>query len=83
MVSLLLPALAVVGALVVLTLGLRRVEHEMTALRTSLRRSAATAVAADELRRTTAAVAERVVETEADARRRIHRPRVRRHRGDR
>ena len=83
MVSLLLPAVAVVGALVVLSLGLRRVEQEMSALRTSLRRTAATAVAADELRRTTAVVAQQVVETEADARRRLRRPRVRRHRGDR
>ena len=47
--SLLLPALAVVLALGSLTVGLRTVERELGALRSSLRRSAATAVATDDL----------------------------------
>ena len=81
--TLLLPATAIVGALLALTLGLRRVERELVDLRAALRRTGATAVATDELRRSTASVAARAVTLDADARRRIHRPRARRPRVDR
>ena len=81
--TLLLPAVTVVIALVVLAFGLRRVERELVPLRRSLRRTSATAIAADELGRTTAHVAARAVEVEADVRRRVHTPRGRRRRGAR
>ncbi len=81
--SLLLPAFAVVAALVTLTLGLHRVEVELAALRTTLRRTAATAVAAEELRRATTTVAEQAIAVEADARHRVHRPWSRRPPDDR
>ena len=61
----LLPAFAIVAALVVLTHGLRQVEIEVVALRSSLRRTQATAVALDEFGRS----AERVVERADDLRR--------------
>ncbi len=76
--TLLAPAMAVVLALMVLTLGLRRLEGEIVALRHALRRSGATAVAADELGRATGRLREHAVELESDARRRLawpHHPR--------
>ncbi|MAJ89589.1 MAG: hypothetical protein CL416_08400 [Acidimicrobiaceae bacterium] len=58
---LLLPALAVVIALGGLTVGLRAVERELGALRLSLRRSAATAVATDDLMRASDRLVERAL----------------------
>ena len=55
----LIPAFAIVTALVILSVGLRRVEHEVVALRASLRRTQATAVAADEFGRSAERVADR------------------------
>lgn len=55
----LIPALAIVAALFVLTLGLRTVEAEVVALRSSLRRTRATAVAVDEFGRSAGRVADR------------------------
>lgn len=81
--SLLLPACAITAALVTLAVGLRRIETELVALRAALRRSAATAVAADELHRAATNVAERAIAVDVDARRRIHRPWSRRPAGDR
>ncbi|MEM9465748.1 MAG: hypothetical protein AAGA90_10265 [Actinomycetota bacterium] len=71
--TLLLPALAVVLALSALTLSLRAVEHELAALRVSLRRTSATAVAADDLARTTASVRQRAAVQAADAGNRVTR----------
>ncbi len=62
------PALAIVASLLVLTAGLRRVEIETVALRSSLRRSQAAAVALDDFGRT----AERVAERADDLRSRAH-----------
>ena len=61
----LIPAIAIVAALIVLSVGLRRVEGEVVALRASLRRTQATAVALDEFGRS----AERLVERADDVRR--------------
>ena len=71
--TLLLPALAVGLAVTALTLSLRSVERELVSLRASLRRTSATAVAADDLARTTAAVRQRAAEQAVDARNRITR----------
>ncbi len=71
--TLLLPALAIVLAVSALTLSLRSVERELIALRSSLRRTNATAVAADDLARTTATVRRRAAEQAVDARNRITR----------
>lgn len=74
--TLLLPASAVVIALVTLAVGLRRVEHEAAALRGSLRRAGATAIAADEADRSAARLKERAIDTSRDATRRLtQRPR--------
>ncbi|MEM9200095.1 MAG: hypothetical protein AAGC53_00465 [Actinomycetota bacterium] len=70
---LLLPALAIVVALAALTLSLRTVERELIALRISLRRTNATAVAVDDLARSTTAVRHRAVQQAAEARDRITR----------
>lgn len=69
-----------VAALVALALGLRRVGSEAAALRRSLRRAGAVAVAADELERLTAAVGEHGRATRQSARRAAARlrPRARR-----
>ena len=70
----LVPAISIVTALVVLSLGLRRVEGEVVALRRSLRRTQATAVAVDEFGRS----AERVADRADDLRRSApHRVRLR------
>ncbi|MEO0495232.1 MAG: hypothetical protein AAF081_17640 [Actinomycetota bacterium] len=71
--SLLLPALAVTIALGTLTVGLRAVERELVALRTSLRRTGATAVATDELVRASDHLTARAAEQYADARQRLGR----------
>ena len=71
--TLLLPAVAVVIALGVLTLSMRAVERELVALRLALRRSTATSVAADDLARATAAMRRRAVEQADDARARLTR----------
>ena len=71
----LLPALAVIGALGALTLGLRNVEREVVALRLSLRRSGATAVAADELHRSTTRLRLDTVDLASGVRHRLRRPR--------
>jgi len=71
--SLLLPALAVILALGSLTVGLRTVERELGALRSSLRRSAATAVATDDLVRASDRLAERALAQIDDARLRLGR----------
>lgn len=71
--SLLLPALAVVLALCSLAVGLRTVERELGALRSSLRRSAATAVAADDLVRASDRLSERALAKIDDARLRLGR----------
>ena len=71
--TLLLPAAAIVVALSVLTISLRAVERELIVLRSSLRRTNATAVAADDLARTSAAMRRRAAEQAADARNRITR----------
>ncbi|MCH1452133.1 MAG: hypothetical protein VW037_04690 [Acidimicrobiaceae bacterium] len=71
--SLLLPALAVVLALGSLTVGLRAVERELGALRSSLRRSAATAVATDDLVRASDRLGERALAQIDDARLRLGR----------
>lgn len=65
-------------ALGTLTLGLRSVERELVALRLSLRRSGATAVAADELNRASTRLRIDALELAADARRRLRRPHPRR-----
>ena len=59
--SLLLPALAVIIALGSLTLGLRSVERELGTLRSSLRRSTATAVATNDLVRASDQLSERAL----------------------
>ena len=59
------PAAATVIALVVLAVGLRRVAGATTALRGSLRKTAATAVAGDELTREVSTVADHAVATRA------------------
>ena len=71
--SLLLPALAVVLALGSLTVGLRAAERELSALRSSLRRSAATAVATDDLARAFDRLGERALAQIDDARLRLGR----------
>lgn len=71
--SLLLPALAVILALGSLTVGLRTVERELGALRSSLRRSAATAVATDDLVRASDRLGERALAQIDDARLRLGR----------
>ena len=71
--SLLLPALAMVLALGSLTVGLRTVERELDALQSSLRRSAATAVAADDLVRASDRLRERALAQIDDARLRLGR----------
>ncbi len=63
------PAAATVTALVVLWIGLRGVAREVALLRLALRRSAATAVAGDELLREVAAVTGRLEATRASSRR--------------
>ena len=59
--SLLLPALAVILALGSLTVGLRTVVRELGAIRSSMRRSAATAVATDDLVRASDRLGERAL----------------------
>ncbi len=76
--TLLMPAAAVVVALVTLALGLRRVETEVISLRAALRRSGATAIAADELSRSARDLRLRAAELETDVRQRLHRPHRRR-----
>ena len=71
--SLLLPALAVIIALGSLTLGLRSVERELGTLRSSLRRSAATAVATNDLVRASDQLSERALAQIDDARLRLGR----------
>ena len=71
--SLLLPALAVILALGSLTVGLRTVGRELGALRSSLRRSAATAVATDDLVRASDRLSERALAQIDDARLRLGR----------
>lgn len=70
----LVPAIAIVAALVVLSLGLRRVEHEVVTLRNSLRRTQATAVAVDEFGRAAERVADRADELRRDASGRVGLP---------
>jgi len=71
--SLLLPAFAMVLALGSLTVGLRAVERELGALRSSLRRSGATAVATDDLVRASDRLSERALAQIDDARLRLGR----------
>ncbi len=71
--TLLLPALAVVLALTVLTLSLRVLERELVALRRSLRRAAVTAVAVDDLGRTSANVRRQAAAQARETRDRITR----------
>ena len=71
--TLLLPAAAVIVSLSVLTFSMRAVERELIALRHSLRRSAVTAVAADDLARATVTMRQRAAEQAADAQARITR----------
>ncbi|MEM8708671.1 MAG: hypothetical protein AAGE98_19570 [Actinomycetota bacterium] len=71
--TILLPAIAVVVALAALTIGLRTVEQELVALRHSLRRSTATAVATDDLTRASDQLRDRAERQYADARRRLGR----------
>ncbi len=73
------PATAVVVALVVLAWSMQRIETEVVALRVALRRSRRAAVATDELERLTGTVAERaaVVDRTRRARRDLRRDRRR------
>lgn len=64
---LLAPAAATVLALVVLTVGLRRAARAMEALRSTLRRSAATSVASDELLRAVSSAADHAEATRASS----------------
>ncbi len=61
------PALATVTALVALWIGLRKIAEAAMELRHSLRRTAATAVAGNELLRAAEVVLEHAAETSADA----------------
>lgn len=65
------PASMIVVALVVLTVGLHAVEAELAALRRSLRRTQATAVASDDLSRSAARVMERADDLAASTRQRV------------
>lgn len=67
----LIPALAIVAALFVLTVGLRRVEVEVVALRSSLRRTQATAVALDDFGRAAERVAARADDLRASTPQRV------------
>jgi hypothetical protein len=73
--TLLAPAIAIVSTLCALAWSMHRVEFELAALRSSLRRSRTTSVALHELERnTSAAIAEaerlgRAAQTRADLRR--------------
>ncbi|MGB1681285.1 MAG: hypothetical protein ACPHFO_03005 [Acidimicrobiales bacterium] len=71
--SLLLPALAVLIAVTALTLSLRTVGRELHQLRHALRRTAATAVAADDLSRSSAALRADTTQRANDARLRFSR----------
>ncbi|MEQ8841390.1 MAG: hypothetical protein RIB98_10435 [Acidimicrobiales bacterium] len=78
--TLLAPAAAIVVTLCMLAWSMHRIEGELAALRSSLRRSRAAGVAIDELRRETAATmhdAERVERHRADLRRSRRRTRRR------
>ena len=66
-----LPAVAVVIALVALTLSMRTLDRELQALRRSLRRSQVTAVATDDLARTAARVRQQAIGQATSARRRL------------
>jgi hypothetical protein len=76
--TVLAPATAIISALGMLTWSMNRLEAEVAALRSSLRRSRAAAVATDELARHTGAVTRRVTEIEHDARARADLRRSRR-----
>ena len=76
--TLLAPATAIVFALCVLALSMRSLEAEVVALRASLRRSRAAAVATDELERHTRVFAERATEIDHNARSRADLRRSRR-----
>jgi len=71
--TVLLPAFAVIGALGTLTVGMRSVERELVALRLSLRRTGATAIAADELGRASTELRINAVALQADAHHRLRR----------
>jgi hypothetical protein len=76
--TLLAPATAIVIALCVFVWSMHRLESEVVALRSSLRRSAAAAVATDDLGRHTHALADRAVEIDHEARSRADLRRSRR-----
>jgi hypothetical protein len=76
--TVILPAVAVVSAMAVLTVSFQRLEHEVVLLRASMRRARRAAVATDELQRLTAGVATRAAELDATERLRRHWPRSRR-----
>ncbi|GJM39164.1 MAG: hypothetical protein DHS20C19_25310 [Acidimicrobiales bacterium] len=76
--ALLAPAAATVLCLVVLAWSMARVDVELRALRASLRRSRAAAVATDDLQRATRTVVEEVQRIDHDTRARAHVRRTRR-----
>ncbi|MEM7142302.1 MAG: hypothetical protein AAF548_14865 [Actinomycetota bacterium] len=75
--TLLLPAAMTALCLVVLAWSMQRVDAELAALRASLRRSRAAAVATDDLRHTTRDVVDEIGRLEAGARARAERRRAR------
>lgn len=76
MLLLALPMTAAVTAVVTLAILGRRLELELVELRRSLRLVGAAAIAADELRRTSAAVALQATSAAAQVRLRVGRPRT-------
>jgi len=76
--TVLAPAAAIISALGLLAWSMQRLEAEVAALRASLRRSRAAAVATDELARHTVAVTRRAGEIEHDVRARADLRRSRR-----
>lgn len=69
--TVLLPFLAVVTALLVLAVQMRRMDRELAGLRESLRRVSATAVSSDDLLRSTAHLAKRAGEQQEAWRQRV------------